>query len=40
MFNQHSFLVKLYARKISNGEITLIAVPELFNLKDEVMKLV
>jgi hypothetical protein len=39
MFNEHSFLVKLYARKINNGEITLIDVPELFNLKEEVTRL-
>ena len=40
MFNQNSSLVKLYARKVNDREITSNDVPILFNLKDEVEKLV
>ena len=40
MFNQNSFLVKLWARKINEGEVTLDNVPQLFNLKEVVEELI
>lgn len=39
-FNQDSFLVKLWARKVNEGAITLVEVPRLYNLYEEVEKLV
>lgn len=38
-FTIDSYLVKFYVRKINEGTITKEEVPSLFNLKDEVNKL-
>lgn len=40
MFNSSSYLVKLYVRKVNEKEITLEETPHLFNLYDEVERLV
>lgn len=39
-FTENSFLVQLYVRKINEDAITIDDVPTLFNLKEEVDKLV
>lgn len=38
-FSADSYLVKFYIRKINEGAISKEEVPSLFNLKDEVNKL-
>lgn len=38
-FTVDSYLVKFYVRKISEGSITKEEVPSLFNLKEEVNRL-
>lgn len=40
MFNNNSYLVKLWTRKVNEKEITLAEVPHLFNLYEEIEKLV
>lgn len=40
MFNENSYLVKLYVRKIQEGIMTIDDVPTLYNLKDVVMTLI
>lgn len=40
MFNSNSSLVKLWARKVNEKEVTLAEVPKLFNLYEEVAKLI
>lgn len=39
-FNENSHLVQFYVRKIKEGSITIDDVPNLFNLKEEVNKLI
>lgn len=40
MFNEASALVKIYARNIKNGNLTLDQVPNLFNLKAVVSEVI
>ncbi len=40
MFNANSSLVKLWSRKVRDGEVTLTEVPKLFNLNEEVEKVI
>lgn len=40
MFNSNSFTVRFYVGKIQNEGFPVENVPNLFNLKDEVNKLV
>lgn len=40
MFTKDSHLVKLYSRKVNEKEITFAEVPNLFNLRNEVQKLI
>lgn len=40
MFNANSFTVRFYANKVNVGELTLEQVPNLFNLIEEITKLV
>ena len=39
IFTENSYLVKFYIRKINEGAITKEEVPALFNLQEEVNKL-
>lgn len=40
VFNQDSFIVKLYVKKIKANEMTIEQVPELYNLKEIVATLI